>query len=288
MQVFKNKYNLIFGGFYILILLSFYLITTSPENKVILYIINFSICFVIYSVYYFWFKGEDALGISEILLIAIFLRVILIFIHPVTSDDVYRYLWDGLMQGAGINPYQFAPEDASLLVYQANPIYDKLAFPDVRTIYPPLAQLLFFINNSIFGPSIVGLKFLYLIIDVGSIIFIFKILKALNFNTNKTLLYALSPLILFELFINAHIDILLIFFLTVSIYFVLKKNPALAFLFLGFSALSKIYSLMFLPIFVFYFLKNENGLKGTSLGVLFFSYPYHQSFFILNISQTYS
>ncbi len=265
----RNKYNLIFLVGYLLVLLSFLFIKTSPENKVILYIINSSICFIIYSAFYYRNRNKQSLSLSEILITAVILRVILIFVNPITSVDIYRYLWDGLVQGAGINPYQFAPQDTLLFSYQSNPIYANVSFPDVRTIYPPLAQILFFLNHVIFGESIIGLKLLYLLIDVGIIIFIYKILKTLNYNTNSTLLYALSPLILFELFINAHIDILLLFFLAISIYFVTKNNVSLAFLFLGFSALSKIYSLMFLPIYILYFYNKEDSFKKIFKGFLF-------------------
>lgn len=269
MQILKNKYNLFFLVSYFLVLLSFLFIKTSPENKVILYIISFSLCFVIYFAFYYRIKDKQSLSLSEILFAAVILRAILIFVNPITSDDIYRYLWDGLIQGVGINPYQFAPEDTLLLSYQSNPIYAVLTFPDVRTIYPPLAQILFFLNHVIFGESIFGLKFLYLIIDTGTVIFVFKILKTLNYNTNSTLLYALSPLILFELFINAHIDILFLFFFAISIYFVVKNNVSLAFLFLGFSAMSKIYSIIFLPIYIFYFYKTSGSFKKVFLGVSF-------------------
>src|SRR5262245_18276567 len=30
------------------------------------------------------------------------------------SDDIYRYIWDGRVQAAGINPYRYIPDDAEL------------------------------------------------------------------------------------------------------------------------------------------------------------------------------
>ena len=37
-----------------------------------------------------------------------------IAIEPGLSDDAYRYLWDGRVQVAGLNPYGIAPEDPAL------------------------------------------------------------------------------------------------------------------------------------------------------------------------------
>src|SRR5260370_13302764 len=42
-------------------------------------------------------------------------RVILIPLdHPRLSTDIYRYIWDGRVQAAGVNPYVNLPVDTSL------------------------------------------------------------------------------------------------------------------------------------------------------------------------------
>src|SRR5438309_2160994 len=44
-----------------------------------------------------------------IAVVAVALRVPAWLSPPAHSDDVYRYVWDGKVQRAGINPYRFAP-----------------------------------------------------------------------------------------------------------------------------------------------------------------------------------
>jgi drug/metabolite transporter superfamily protein YnfA len=71
-----------------------------------------------------------------------------LFFVPRTSDDAYRYIWDGRVLLAGIDPYQFVPLDPELAHLR-----DPLLFPEgepplinrpgVPTIYPPIAQLWF-------------------------------------------------------------------------------------------------------------------------------------------------
>jgi len=46
--------------------------------------------------------------------VAIAMRAALLPAPPFLSSDIYRYVWDGQVQAAGINPYRFVPADASL------------------------------------------------------------------------------------------------------------------------------------------------------------------------------
>ncbi|MCX5214412.1 glycosyltransferase 87 family protein [Kitasatospora sp. NBC_00240] len=83
---------------------------------------------------------------------------------PRTSDDAYRYVWDGQVQQAGLSPYAYAPDDPALAGLRARapglfPVGDgcdgwderraaggfcsRLNRPNVRTIYPPVAELWF-------------------------------------------------------------------------------------------------------------------------------------------------
>ena len=82
---------------------------------------------------------------------------------PRTSDDVYRYLWDGRVQAAGISPYTYTPTDPALAalrakdpalfpvttdctawnLHQADGICTHINRPTAHTIYPPVAEVWF-------------------------------------------------------------------------------------------------------------------------------------------------
>lgn len=82
---------------------------------------------------------------------------------PRTSDDAYRYLWDGQVQSAGISPYRYAPTDPALagLRTAAPALFPvegscvgwdlrrsaagctHINRPTVHTIYPPVAEVWF-------------------------------------------------------------------------------------------------------------------------------------------------
>ena len=78
------------------------------------------------------------------LAVAIAMRLPVLLAPPFLSSDVYRYVWDGRVQVAGINPYRYVPADPAL-----PPLRDAAIFPHInradtaRTIYPPAAQLVF-------------------------------------------------------------------------------------------------------------------------------------------------
>jgi len=82
---------------------------------------------------------------------------------PRTSDDAYRYLWDGQVQAAGISPYADAPTAPALAalrarnpalfpvtgtctgwdLHRADGICTHINRPTVHTIYPPVAEFWF-------------------------------------------------------------------------------------------------------------------------------------------------
>lgn len=75
---------------------------------------------------------------------------------PSSSDDVYRYAWDGKVQLSGTDPYRYPPDAAALNHLRDNSLYpqgktgcpwtlpsgrcSRVNRPDVRTIYPPVAE----------------------------------------------------------------------------------------------------------------------------------------------------
>lgn len=63
--------------------------------------------------------------------IAIALRLGVAFHPPLLSADVYRYLFDGRTLASGTNPYSVLPDDP------------RVNHPEIPTIYPPHAEILF-------------------------------------------------------------------------------------------------------------------------------------------------
>jgi hypothetical protein len=83
-----------------------------------------------------------SLPLRGVIVAAVVLRVVFLPVTPSLSDDFYRYLWDGRVQRAGVNPYLYAPADPRLDGVPSA-ARTHVNHPRLRTIYPPLAETLF-------------------------------------------------------------------------------------------------------------------------------------------------
>ena len=75
-----------------------------------------------------------------VLAIGLLFRVSLLWSDPGLSDDHYRYVWDGRVQLAGINPFLYAPDDEALR-HLRDDGYEGINHKEIPTVYPPLTQL---------------------------------------------------------------------------------------------------------------------------------------------------
>ena len=89
---------------------------------------------------------------------AAILRIIALATPPnFLSTDVYRYVWDGRVQGAGINPYLYIPSEPEVASLRDDAIYPHInRLYTAPTIYPPFAQMVFFAVTR-FAESVSGI-----------------------------------------------------------------------------------------------------------------------------------
>lgn len=227
----------------------------------LIYSIIFIVSSLLYGLYFFRFTPDTLSGkqIKFIILIAIFLRVIFVLMPPTGSDDYHRYIWDGKVQVHGINPYMYAPNDSALADLHTETLPAKINFPYMRTIYFPVSQLFFLAAYGIGGHSFYGLKLLLLVCELLTIFFLYMTVKRLNLPPPQLLLYLFSPLVLFQILGDAHIDGLGVMLLAGALFFYIEKRHAYAALFFGLSLLVKPAALLLLPLF-YQDLRKSGGL----------------------------
>jgi hypothetical protein len=82
--------------------------------------------------------------------------------------------------------------------------------------------------------------------------FIWKILNRLEPGQalRGAAIFALNPLVIFETLVSGHFDIVMMAFAVVSFFFYLQKKRLLSFIFLSFSAATKIMTISLLPLFL--------------------------------------
>jgi hypothetical protein len=150
-------------------------------------------------------KGAVRWTPRTILVMAAVLRLLFLFRPPELSDDVYRYLWDGLRTLSGHNPYSLAPADVQPIPDSLAHLAGRINHSDLITIYPPAAQLVFAAGASL-GGGVLGLKLLLTAMDILTCHLILRLLVVLRMAPWRAVLYAWHPLPVLEITASGHID----------------------------------------------------------------------------------
>ena len=161
--------------------------------------------------------GDRRPALALILGTAVLLRLIALAAPVFLSDDINRYIWDGRVQAAGINPYRYIPTDPEL-----EPLRDPLIFPNINrnnyapTIYPPVAQMLFLVASR-FGETALAVKLLFATIEAVGIGALLFILRAAGRPPEHILLYAWHPLPIWEIAGSGHVDAAVVTFTALAL-----------------------------------------------------------------------
>lgn len=139
-----------------------------------------------------------------IVALACVFRATLLFAPPCLSDDLYRYRYDGRVVLSGGNPY-LEPPASRTLSFPSDPLDDRVAHREVRTIYPPLAQLLFAAGVAL-APGLLGLKILFALCDVLGILLLRRILARRGLPQVRLVIYAWNPLAVVEVAWSGHLE----------------------------------------------------------------------------------
>ncbi len=141
--------------------------------------------------------------------LAVVLRVALVLSPPMLSSDLYRYIWDGRVQHAGINPYLHVPAAPALADLRDEAIYPHISRADYApTIYPPAAQILFAAINAVSpsGYELTAMKAAAALMDALTVLCLLRLLALAKRPAAYVLIYAWNPLVLWEFAGNAHVD----------------------------------------------------------------------------------
>ena len=96
--------------------------------------------------------------------------------EPLLSDDVFRYVWDGRVQLHGVHPYRHAPLDPELAGLRDDVVWPRINHPELRTIYPPVAQASFAALAALgLGPT--GFRVVTGLLDFGVVLLLLAMLR---------------------------------------------------------------------------------------------------------------
>ena len=208
------------------------------------------------------------LAIWLIVAAALALRLAALAGPPTTSDDLYRYAWDGRAQVSGSDPYaepplspQLAgareswlwPNEAGCAALHRPPGCTRINRPAVRTIYPPVAEAWFAAVYRVGGIAgqhkpwqIAGLA-----TETATIGLLLVALRRYGRDPRLIALYALSPVPVLEIVNNGHVDGLAIALLAGALVVAAgsthpTRRQVIVGLLIGLAALVKLYPALLL------------------------------------------
>ena len=162
-----------------------------------------------------------------ILVVAALLRAMLLFAPPI-STDLYRYIWDGRVQHAGINPYRYFPADPALASLRDAAIYPSInRAAAAPTIYPPVAQFVFYLVTGI-AQSVTLLKTAMVGFEALAVWAILRLMRRRAMSPARILLYVWHPLPIWEFAGSGHVDAVYIACLFGGLLAAEARRPAAA------------------------------------------------------------
>jgi alpha-1,6-mannosyltransferase len=192
--------------------------------------------------------ADKRLLIGLIFAVGLALRLIALATPPnFLSTDIYRYIWDGRLQGAGLNPYLYVPGDPALEHLRDETIYPHLspvAFG--ATIYAPFAQLMFFLITR-FGESVTAMRLGMLGFEAVTVLALALALRRLGQPLHRLYLYLWHPLPVWEMVCGAHVDAMLTAGALLALLAALSNRRGLSGMWLAMATLTKFFPIVIAP-----------------------------------------
>jgi hypothetical protein len=191
-------------------------------------------------------RAASGRALATILLVGVAMRCLLLPGTPI-STDLFRYIWDGRVQAAGINPFLHVPSDAALSGLRDATVYPYINRVDYApTIYPPSSQIVFYLVTRI-SESPIAMKTAMMAFEGVAVWTMLQLLATRGLPQSRILIYLWHPLPLWEFARSGHVDIVAIAFLLLAFLAMERRSPMLAGIALGASVLVKYFPVVTAP-----------------------------------------
>ena len=187
------------------------------------------------------------IGLPLILGLAIAMRLALLAAEPLLSTDIYRYVWDGRVQAAGINPYLHVPADAALAGLRDAAIYPNINRANYAvTAYPPVAHAFFFIVTRL-SETVTGMRLGMLACEAVIVAIVIDLLRRLRLPVTAVVAWAWHPLAIWEIANNGHVEALMVALMMGGVWLAACNRALAGAVAVALAAMVKPYALAVLP-----------------------------------------
>jgi hypothetical protein len=197
-------------------------------------------------------------SLGWVLFFGVLFRVVLIESRPLQEDDIYRYVWDGKVVAARLDPYVASPYDV-LFYPEIQPdgedaltqrrrlqllskiaarseanlvILQRVNNAEHSTIYPAVLQYVFAIHGAWIphdwevDRQVIAMKWILGLFELGILALVPVLLRLARLPMGLTILYAWCPLVLKECSNSGHADSVPTFLVVASLCAVLAVPRA--------------------------------------------------------------
>jgi alpha-1,6-mannosyltransferase len=188
-------------------------------------------------------------GLIVIIAMAIAMRLLVVGHEPFLSTDIYRYVWDGRVQAAGINPYAFVPADDALKSLRDAAIYPNVNRADYAvTAYPPVAQM-FFLAVTRISETLTTMRLAMVACEAVVVAVLIDLLRRIHLPVTAVVAWAWHPLVIWEIANNGHADALMVALLMIGVWLLVRNRRIAGAMAVALAALVKPYAVVALPAF---------------------------------------
>jgi hypothetical protein len=161
----------------------------------------------------------------------------------------------------GVNPFHHAPaevlsdsvrgEDAAALrqlAVDSGDVLERINHPELRTIYPPLAQAVFAVAARIDPFGVTGWRLVLLVFDGLTTILIACVLRELGLPSARLGWYAWNPVLLCHVYLGLHMDVLVLPLVVGAVLLGLRRRFGAAILLCVCGSAMKIWPILLVPV----------------------------------------
>ncbi len=174
--------------------------------------------------------------LAAVIVFSVAFRLLMLFSEPIQEIDAYRYIWDGKVVAAGVNPFRFSPQqvrdaetdgplaaDLKCLVdvrdrSAANArILSRIHYGELTTVYPPTSQAVFGAVAALtphdwsVSSQLLMMKAAMVLFDLATLAAVIGLLRFVGRPPEWSILYGWCPLIVKEFANSGHLDAIAVF-----------------------------------------------------------------------------
>jgi len=181
-------------------------------------------------------------NLTAIVIFSVAFRLLTLFSEPIQEVDAYRYIWDGKVVAAGVNPFRYSPEqvrnaqenkplaaDLRRLIRVRDrsatnaEILSRVHYAELTTVYPPVSQIVFggvaLLTPHAWSVSsqLLMMKVAMVVFDLATLVLVIRLLRFTGRPQEWSILYGWCPLIVKEFANSGHLDAITVFLTTASV-----------------------------------------------------------------------